>query len=324
MNRGGLTNQRILQAGIGIFILLFPFIFSQHLFWVHVLTLIFISIILSVSLRLMGLTSLLNLASVAFMGIGAYASAVLSTRLEISFWIAMPLAGGVCILLSVALGIPLLRLIGAYFFIGTVTIAMIVRVFFGNFYVDIFQGIPGFSPIARPSFTIPGLLEIVLISKTSHYYLALGVMVISLLIMYGLENSRYGRAWKAVAQADHLAESIGVDLFRYKLLAFAVCNFFCGIAGATYGAIMNIITPHEFDLPRMFIIVMYCVVGGMHSFWGAIIGTVFMAVIAEFLRTLGQWELLGYGVILVLAVRFMPQGLVGLMKPLFAPAEAKK
>jgi branched-chain amino acid transport system permease protein len=258
------------------------------------------------------------------MGIGAYASAVISTRLEVPFWVAMPLAGVICVLLSLALGVPLLRLIGAYFFIGTVTIAMIVRVFFGNFFVDIFQGIPGFSPIAKPSITIPGIMEVVFISKTSHYYLALGVMAISLLVMYGLENSKYGRAWKAIAQADNLAESVGVDLFKCKLLAFATCNFFCGIAGATYGAIMNIITPHEFDLPRMFIIVMYCVVGGMYSFWGAIIGTFLMAVIAEFLRTLGQWELFGYGVILVLAMRFMPQGLAGLMKPILSPAKANQ
>lgn len=324
MNRGRLSFRQVLQFVIGLFIFLFPLLFSEQLFWVHVLTLIFIYIILSVSLRLVALTGLLNLASMAFMGIGAYASAVLSTRLGVPFWIAMPIAGGVCALLSLALGVPLLRLTGAYFFIGTVTIAMIVRIFFGNFFVDIFQGIPGFSPIAKPSITIPGILEFVLISKPSQYYLALVVMTISLLIMYGLENSKYGRAWKAIAQADNLAESVGVDLFKYKVIAFAACNFFCGIAGATYGAIMNIITPHEFDLPRMFIIVMYCVVGGIHSFWGAIIGTFIMAVIAEFLRTLGQWELFGYGVILVLTMRFMPQGLVGLVKPLLSPAEAKK
>ncbi len=324
MTRGSSSLRQVSEFIVGLFIILFPLLFSEQLFWVHVLTLIFIYIILSVSLRLMALTGLLNLASMAFMGIGAYASAVLSTRLEVPFWIAMPTAGVICALFSLALGVPLLRLIGAYFFIGTVTIAMIVRVFFGNFFVEIFQGMPGFSPIAKPSITLPGILEFVFISKASQYYLALGVMAISLLIMYVLENSRYGRAWKAIAQADNLAESLGVDLFRYKLLAFATCNFFCGIAGATYGAIMNIIAPHEFDLPRMFIIVMYCVVGGMHSFWGAIVGTVLMAVIAEFLRTLGQWELLGYGLILIFAMRFMPQGLVGLMKPLWAPADTTK
>ena len=138
--------------------------------------------------------------------------------------------------------------------------------------------------------------------------------------MYELERSKHGRAWKAIALADNLAESVGVDLFRYKLLAFVTCNFFSGIAGATYGAIMNIITPHEFDLPRMFIIVMYCVVGGMTHFWGPIIGTFLMAMIAEFLRTLGQWELFGYGVILVLAMRFMPHGVYGLIHPLLFPS----
>ena len=136
--------------------------------------------------------------------------------------------------------------------------------------------------------------------------------IISLLIMYELENSKYGQSWKAIAQADKLAESVGVNLFRYKLLAFVICNFFCGITGATYGAIVHIITPHDFALDRVFFLVMYCVVGGMTSFWGPNIGTLIMGVISEFLRTLGQMDLLGYGIILVLAVRFMPKGLMGL------------
>src|SRR4030067_1164000 len=183
MNKGKLSTAHVLQLIAIISPFLFPLIFSHQLFWITTLTLIYISIILSASLRLMALTGLLNLACVAFMGIGAYASAVVSTHFEVSFWITAPMAGILCALLSVVLGIPLLRLIGAYFFIGTVTIAMIVRVFFGNFFVDVFQGIPGFSPIAKPRLTLMGT-EFVFLSKASLYYLALGIMVITLLVMY--------------------------------------------------------------------------------------------------------------------------------------------
>jgi branched-chain amino acid transport system permease protein len=302
--------------------ILFQILFRKQIFWVHVMTLIFLTMILSVSLRLMTLTGLLNLSSIAFMGIGAYSSALLSTNLEIPFWLAMPLAGLLCSFLSFFLGFPLLRLIGAYFFIGTVTIAMITRVFFGNFFIEVLGGIPGFSPIARPNLAFLGI-DFVFSSKVSFYYLAAALTIISLLIMYELEHSKYGRSWKAIAQADKLAESFGINLFRYKLLAFIICNFFCGITGAAYGAIVNIITPHDFALDRVFFLVMYCVVGGMASFWGPILGTLIMGIIAEFLRTLGQLDLLGYGIVLVLAVRFMPQGLIGLRKQ-FASSAAKR
>lgn len=105
----------ILLFLIGLAVL-FQILFRQQIFWIHVMTLIYLTMILSASLRLMTLTGLLNLSAIAFMRIGAYSSALLSTRLEIFFWLAMPIAGALCSFMSIFLGFPLLRLIGTYFF----------------------------------------------------------------------------------------------------------------------------------------------------------------------------------------------------------------
>lgn len=306
-----------LKAGfVGILIfggvlLLIPIIFSGHLFWIHTLALIFINIILGLSLRLTLLLRLLNLAIVAFMAIGAYASAVLSTTYELSFWITLPIAGIISGILAALLGFPLLRLRGAYFFIGTVAIAMVIRVFFGSFFVETFQGVPGFTPIARPRIALPGL-EVNFYSKTSMYYLAFGLMFAILILIYLLEKSKYGRTWKAIAQSTDLAQSLGVNVFAYKLSNFAIGCFFCGLAGAAYATMNNIITPHDFELHYTFLIILFCVLGGLGHFWGPVLGAVFMGILAEFMRTLGEWEVLTYGVVLVLALLFMPRGFISL------------
>lgn len=296
---------------LGAFLMLLPVFISHQLFWVHILSFIFVNIILCLSLRLMLLLGLLNLSIVSFMAIGAYASAVISTTLEVSFWLTMPMSGLICAILSLFLGFPLLRLKGAYFFIGTVCIAMVVRVFFGNFFVDTFQGIPGFTPIAKPHISLAGL-NVNFYSKISMYYLAFCIMFIILFIVYMFEGSKYGRTWTAIAQSEDLAQSLGVNIFRYKLLNFAISSFFCGIAGAVYATMNNIITPHDFELHYTFLIILFCVVGGLGSFWGPILGAIFMGILSEFMRTLGQWEVLTYGVILVVALLFMPKGFVGL------------
>ena len=279
-------------------------------FWIHVFGLIFIKIILSVSLRQMLLTGMLNLACVAFMGIGAYFSGVLSTNLGLSFWFTLPLAGIFCSILGLALGFPLFRMKGAYFFIGTVCFAIIVQTFFSNFYVETFGGVPGFTPIGKPHIKILGL-DLKFISQASYYYLSYCIMIISLMIMYRLEYSRYGQYWKAIRDADRLIETLGVDLFKHKMLNFAICAFFSGICGSIYAPFIGIITPHDFSLDFVFFVIMYAVVGGGENFWGPIVGVLVLSVVGEFLRGLGQYELFCYGIILVLALLFMPNGFFG-------------
>ena len=136
-------------------------------------------------------------------------------------------------------------------------------------------------------------------------------MLISLMIMYRLEYSRYGQYWKAIRDADRLIETLGVDLFKHKMLNFAICAFFSGICGSIYAPFIGIITPHDFSLDFVFFVIMYAVVGGGENFWGPIIGVLVLSVVGEFLRGLGQYELFCYGIILVMALLFMPNGFFG-------------
>ncbi len=290
---------------------LLPSILS--IYWVHVFAIMFIKIILAVALRQMLLTGMLNLACAAFMAIGAYFTAALLTYGGISFWLVMPFAGITCSFLGLALGFPLFRMKGAYFFIGTVCFAIIVETFFSNFFLEVFGGVPGFTPIAKPQIKILGL-DIKFISKISYYYLSYFVMICCLLAMYRLENSRFGQYWKAIRDADRLIESVGVDLFKHKMFNFAICCFISGLCGSVYAPFIGIITPHDFSLDFVFLIVMYVVVGGSQKFWGPVIGVTALSFLGELFRGLGQYELFSYGIVLVAALLFLPNGLIGVLE----------
>ncbi|MBW2118489.1 MAG: branched-chain amino acid ABC transporter permease [Deltaproteobacteria bacterium] len=292
--------------------LVFPFVYPSE-YAKHVFALIFIKIILCMSLRQMLLTGLLNLSIVSFMAIGAYFTAVLGTTIGMSFWIVMPLSGLICSLIGLLFAFPVLRLKGAYFFIGTICFAVCVQTFFSNFYVETFGGVPGFTPIDVPHIKLPGF-ELDFMSHLSYYYLTFIIMLLSIVIFYRLENSRFGQYWKAISFADRLIETVGVDLLKSKILNFTISCFFAGIAGSLFAPLIGIITPHDFDLLFMFFLVMFVVVGGTDSFWGPITGVIAISILAELLRDFGQYETIGYGFILVLALIFMPRGICGLME----------
>jgi len=307
-------------TGLIVLIFFFPLLLPGY--WEHVFSLIFIKIILCLLLRQMMLMGLLNLSITAFMGIGAYFSAVMTTTLGFSFWFITLLSGVVCLFIGVCLSFPVLKLKEAYFFIGTVCFAVSIIILFSNFFIEIFGGVPGFTPIAVPKIKLMGM-EIKFNSHISHYYLAAIFMIISAIIIKRLESTRYGLYWKAISQADRLLETIGANLFKYKMINFIISCFFAGISGSIYAHIIGIITPHDFGLEFLFILVALLVVGGIENFWGPIIGVVFVSIIAEFLRGFGQYELIGYGFILVLAMVFLPKGLVGLMEKIFSNYKEK-
>lgn len=299
----------ILLFLIGI---VFPLVFRGP-FTIHIAALIFLKIILCLTLRQMLLTGLLNLSIVAFMAIGAYFTALMGTTFGLSFWLVMPMAGLLCALIGFFFAFPLLRLKGAYFFLATVCFAVCVQTVFSNFFVQTFAGVPGFTPIEHPSIGISDF-QFTFSSHLSYYYLIYAVMLIAMTIYYRLEHSRFGQYWKAISVADRLIETVGVDLLMSKILNFTISCFVAGITGAIFAPFMGIITPHDFDLGFMFLLVMFAVVGGLDYFWGPVTGVIVISVIAEILRDFGQYETIGYGFILVLVLIFMPKGLFGFVE----------
>jgi branched-chain amino acid transport system permease protein len=286
-------------------------------YWAHVFAVVFIKIILCLALRQMMLCGLLNLSIVSFMAIGAYFSALFTTTYGVSFWLIMPLSGVLCFIIGTVFSFPVLRLKGAYFFIGTVCLAVGVNIFFSNFFVSLLGGVPGFTPIAVPRIALLGI-DFRFQTNRAHYYLTYFVMLLSIFLMWRLEVTRYGLYWKAIEQADRLLEAVGVSLFKYKMLNFAISCFFAGISGSLYAPITGIITPHDFGLEFLFILVALLVVGGVGDFWGPVAGVVTLSVVAELMRDFGQYETISYGFILVFAMLFIPKGIMGMIRPLFA------
>jgi branched-chain amino acid transport system permease protein len=279
----------------------------------HILCLIGINIIFACSLNTILNIGELNLAHAAFMGIGAYASTLLVMRLSFSFWLAMPLAMIAAAIISLAIGFLTLRFKGAYFLLFTFLFAELVRILLSNFWIGLFGGIPGLTNIPRPSIQIPWLFQMQFSSNKDFYYLILVMVVITVLVMRRMDRSRLGMVFRAISQSETLTESIGISSMKFKILGCAIGCLFAGLAGSLYAHFVRIITPADFSIHAVLTPIAYVVVGGMGSVFGPVIGTSFLMILSHFfLREFGLYELLLYGVIIVLIIRFMPEGLISL------------
>ncbi len=306
----------ILYACLLILLFAIPSI-SREPYTLHILCLIGINIILASSINAILNVGELNLGQAAFMGIGAYSSTLLVTRLNLSFWCALPAAMMITAIISLPMGYVTLRLKGAYFLLFTFLFAELVRVLLSNFWIGLFGGIPGLTNIPRPSIDLFGLLRVNFSSKAHFYYLILVLTLFTLLVMRRIEKSRVGLVFKALSQSSALAESIGISSMRFKILGCAIGCFFAGMAGSLYAHFVGVITPPDFSLHAVLAPIAYVVVGGIGSVLGPVVGTVFLMMLSHFfLRQFGLYELLIYGVIIVFIIRFMPEGLISLPRRL--------
>ncbi len=300
----------IIFAAIVILLAAIPCV-NRDPYLLHILCLIGINIILAASLNAILNIGELNLAQTALMGVGAYASTLLVMRVGVSFWVALPIACMVTAAVSLLLSILTLRFRGAYFLLFTFLFAELVRMLLSNFCIGIFGGIPGLTNVPKPRIDLGGVLQLTFNSKLEFYYLVLVLTALTVLVLRRIDRSRTGRILEAIRQSDSLVESIGISTLKYKVIGVAVGGAFAGVAGSLYAHFVGIITPSDFSVHSVLQPVAYVVVGGMGSVFGPVVGTTFLMVLSHFfLRELGFYELLVYGIIIVLTIRFMPQGLI--------------
>ncbi len=279
----------------------------------HILCLIGINIIFACSLNTILNIGELNLAHAAFMGIGAYASTLMVMRLSSSFWLAIPIAMIAAAIISLPIGFLTLRFKGAYFLLFTFLFAELVRIIFSNFWIGFFGGIPGLTNIPRPLINIPGLIQMEFNSNKKFYYLILLMVTVTVVALRRMDRSRLGMIFRAISQSETLTESIGISSMKFKILGCAIGCLFAGLSGSLYAHFVRIITPVDFSVHAVLAPIAYVVVGGMGSVFGPVIGTCFLMILSHFfLRQFGLYELLLYGVIIVLIIRFMPEGLISL------------
>jgi branched-chain amino acid transport system permease protein len=228
-------------------------------------------------------------------------------------------AAGIAFLLS----FPLFRMKGFYFLIGSFAAGEAIRLSWNYFTVP-FGGPRGVQLIPSPTITLPGMDTIELWDAIPYYFLTLSIVTICLLILYRLEHSRIGLTLNAVHWRDSLAESVGVDTWRYRTLAFVVASFFAGLAGALFVHYLGSVNPNQFDVGIMVYVLVWVIVGGTRTFAGPIIGVTVLSVANEFFRASEEYRPLIYGCILILAIRFMPDGLESLPRRIRAFVERRR
>jgi branched-chain amino acid transport system permease protein len=262
-----------------------------------------INILVVVSYRLMTLTGEWSLIHIVMMGVGAYTSALLSKNLGFPVWISMPMAGVGAGFVAALLCFPLFRMTQFYFLIGSFAVGEAIRLAW-IFFVKPFGGSSGVSSIPPPE-----LFGIDFMDPIPYFYLVLSVVTICLVILYRIENSRIGLTLHAVHWKAPLAESVGVDTWKYRSLAFIVASLFVGIAGALKIHYLGNVTPHQFGVGTMVFVLIWVIVGGYNTFFGPILGAVVLSVLDESLRNLAEYRPAIYGVMLIAAISFMPKGL---------------
>jgi branched-chain amino acid transport system permease protein len=248
----------------------------------YILNIIGIYIIGAVGLNILtGFTGQISIGHAAFMGVGAYAAANISTVLGWGFWIALPLSGLVTAAVGMVFGIPSLRLRGLYLAIATLAAQFIIEFTFMHVR-SLTGGSQGFLV------TTPHLGSFTFDNDRRFYYIILVLVVISITFARNLFRTRTGRAFVAIRDRYLAAEIMGVNLFKYRLLAFGISSFYAGVAGCLWAHYITIITPEHFNIMVSIKYLSMVIIGGLGSVLGTIFGTIFMVVLPEFLRYLSD------------------------------------
>lgn len=305
---------------VALIILLFCVpLFLKNVYWLQVFCFACLNVLLASSLRTIYLTGELSLGQAGFMLIGAYTSALLSMRVGLPVWLTMFLGGLAAAAVALILGYPILKTKAVYFSVLTLLVAELLRLTM-FFLPDISGGgfcLPGIPP--PEAINIFGITTITFDSPGTYYYLLLVVVLLCLLILYRVERS-LNLTLMSIRQSDSLADSVGINVMGYKVLAFAVGCFFAGIAGALFAHFILSLTVDstgKFAMLTSIYVVIYLMVGGQAKFAGPIIGAVVLTLVPEIARPLKEYQPIVFGGIVVFIIFFMRQGLIGL--PYYLP-----
>jgi branched-chain amino acid transport system permease protein len=267
---------------------------------------------------LMGYAGQISLGQAAFFGIGAYTSGILTTRFGLNPWAAMPAGTVLCGLVAWIIGVPALRLRGHYLAMATLGFGVIVNIVLAE-EVNWTGGPSGMTDI--PSLRIAGFR---ITSETAWYYLVWAIVFCAMIFCLHMLHSRVGRALRAIHEEEKAAESMGVPTAAYKVRVFVLGALLAAIAGSLYAHYVTCINPGSFNLMWSIRFLLMVMVGGMHSLWGAIAGTVLITFVGnEWLQMFSEYEILTYGSILLAVALFLPGGIVSLA-PMIAAKLKKK
>lgn len=283
-------------------------------YFLHVLIMVGVNVMLASSLGIIVQTGQISFAHPAFVAIGAYASTLLVKDFGLSYWLTLPLGGIAAFIVAGLIGLPILRIRGAYFFLVTFAFLELTRLCF-NYFRTPFGGSRGIIRIAQPRLSFSEIIDIQFGANAyGYFYLALMLCMLTLVVLYRMERSKYGRIFRAMEQNEALAESLGVHIMRYRLLAFVLGCFFAGLTGAFLAPFLTFINPEVADLSAAISLIIYVIVGGMKSMSGAVVGAVVLTIVPELLRATGYYEMMLFAVIVIAVTMFLPGGIISVIE----------
>lgn len=301
-----MTVQRLIASAIpAAAALLLPLVMTDP-YWLHLAIMSIMYMMLAASIDVIyGYAGQLNLGQAAFAAIGAYTTALLMLRLNMTYWVAMPLSGLNAAMFGLLLGMPTRRLRGLYLGIVTMGFSEIVRLLLLT-WTDLTRG-----PMGLPGIPSPTVGSFEFESKTSYYYLILVFLFLTILAVHRVVNSRVGRAWIAIRDDETAAVAMGIDAARYKVMAFSFGAFFAGIAGSFYSVYIAFISPDAFKMMDSYLIFAMPAVGGMGTMAGPLIGALVIYVLPEATRVFAEYRLLWVGALMVVVMATQPRGILG-------------
>lgn len=258
----------------------------------------------------------INIGQGAFALIGAYVSAILVVKAGWSFWISLPAAGLFAALVAILIGLPILRLRGVYFAMITLVLTQVVTL--TALALPITNGARGISNIPLPSgisvFGIPILPDFAAMENTklAFYYTACVIMILTYAALYRLVNSRLGHLCRSMQQNEELASSIGVNISYIRIVIFAISSFFGGLGGAMFGSIAQSVYPSSFQVADSVNFMLNCFLGGLGYVFGPMLGTLVLYFGWDLLFEFGKYQMLIYSTILIIIIRFLPNGLLSI------------
>jgi branched-chain amino acid transport system permease protein len=288
--------------------IVFPYV-VPNIYYVYVMSTAYVMVISVTGLNLiLGYTGQLNLAHAGFYALGAYTVGILTADHHVPYWIAFPFAGVATGLLGLAAGLVSLRLKTHYFSIFTLCVGFIIYMLIEKS-TSLTHGTVGIIDIPAP----PPIGPVTFESSTAQYFLALLFMAAALWLMHRITHSLLGRAFVAVRSSEELAEAIGINLMRTKLIAFVLSCVYAGIAGGLYAGLVRFLDPSMALAQHNFELVAYILIGGIGTLFGPLLGVLVLTWAIQLLGPLQEYGMLAYGPLLIVLAIKLPRGLLGLI-----------
>lgn len=286
----------ILIAGVGWWL--------SSPYYLQLFTFIGIYTILAVGLNmLMGYAGQISLGHAAFYGLGAYTTAIATVHWHWSPWFALLLAIALTTIIAFLIALPMLKLTGYYLGMGTLGFGMIFYVVFRE-WSQLTGGASGLVGIPQLS-----LGSITLGAGKGYFFLVWGTVFACFVVCERIIKSRVGRALRAIHDSERAAAAMGVDTSRLKVWVFVLSAVFASLAGFLYAHLVSFISPNSFDFIVSVRLVTMVVIGGMASIWGSLLGASLLTFLPDWLHVFSDYEMVVYGLILMVVMIFLPQGL---------------